>query len=156
MEAAKDKSVFLDLLDSDLRMASSFMGDERVRAHFRVYNDPVAASRPQVPKFGKPYYMGRYKDYRKTMEDYVLRNPSPVDELLTGDLFVRLDFYVAPPKKSKLRFPKPDIDNYEKAIYDTMTGWLWKDDCQVAEHHVRKLWDKPGGAGYVELLVKVL
>lgn len=155
MEAAKDKSVFLDLLDSEMRMGVAEWAG--YAAYIKIPLNPVAASRPQVPRFGKPYYVGRYKEFKEVlMPDWILRNQRPVEELLTGDLFVRLDFYVAPPKKSKLRFPKPDIDNYEKAIYDAMTGWLWKDDCQVAEHHVRKLWDKPGGAGYVELLVKVL
>ena len=35
---------------------------------------------------------------------------------------------------------KPDIDNYEKALYDSMSGIVFKDDGQIALHDVGKFY----------------
>lgn len=46
---------------------------------------------------------------------------------------LELTFKVAKPKTSKLLFPKPDIDNFEKAFLDAVTQaeGVWDDDSQV-------------------------
>lgn len=36
----------------------------------------------------------------------------------------------------------PDLDNLEKAIYDSLNERVWKDDCQIVEHTTRKVWVK--------------
>lgn len=75
-------------------------------------------------------------------------------EPLKDALYVTLSFYIEPPKNiSRIKknkpliekellpvFKKPDIDNFEKAIYDSMTGIVFKDDGQVAGHEVRKIY----------------
>jgi hypothetical protein len=54
-----------------------------------------------------------------------------------GPLFVALIFIVKPPKKhrpSNVLQPcpiRPDIDNYEKMVYDALNGVIWKDDKQI-------------------------
>lgn len=35
---------------------------------------------------------------------------------------------------------KPDVDNYEKALYDSMSGIVFKDDGQIALHDVGKFY----------------
>lgn len=35
---------------------------------------------------------------------------------------------------------KPDIDNYEKSLYDSMSGVVFKDDGQIAMHDVGKFY----------------
>ncbi|WP_152640076.1 RusA family crossover junction endodeoxyribonuclease, partial [Streptococcus pneumoniae] len=35
---------------------------------------------------------------------------------------------------------KPDIDNYEKALYDSMSGIVFQDDGQIALHDVGKFY----------------
>ena len=66
----------------------------------------------------------------------------------------RLRFYIKPPQYlSKVKkyhqdlidevIPvdkKPDIDNYEKALYDSMSGIVFKDDGQIALHDVGKFY----------------
>jgi Holliday junction resolvase RusA-like endonuclease len=35
---------------------------------------------------------------------------------------------------------KPDIDNLTKAILDALNGIVWKDDAQVAQINIQKIW----------------
>ena len=35
---------------------------------------------------------------------------------------------------------KPDADNILKAVCDALNGFAWKDDAQVIEAHVRKVY----------------
>lgn len=37
---------------------------------------------------------------------------------------------------------KPDNDNAEKAIYDALNGFAYKDDTQIAENHTYKFYDE--------------
>ena len=73
---------------------------------------------------------------------------------LIGALEADVKFYIKPPKyvsqvkKNQVRLlsetipvgKKPDIDNYEKALYDSMSGIVFKDDGQIARHCVCKLY----------------
>ena len=36
----------------------------------------------------------------------------------------------------------PDLDNYEKMVFDCLNGLAWKDDKQVAESHARKVYSE--------------
>lgn len=51
-----------------------------------------------------------------------------------------------PHKHGEWRVTRPDTDNLEKLLKDTMTHMgFWKDDAQVVVEHVEKLWsDTPG------------
>tara|TARA_R100000664_G_C2723293_1_gene116057 strand:+ start:562 stop:945 length:384 start_codon:yes stop_codon:yes gene_type:complete len=107
---------------------------------------PVAASRPRVSKHGA-YFTGAYKEYRKVMLDLV---PETLGEFepLTYPLSVDLELYVKRPKTTKLEAPRADIDNYLKAIFDSMNGFLWEDDTQIRQVYATKQWAKPGEDGY--------
>lgn len=35
-----------------------------------------------------------------------------------------------------------DLDNLEKAIYDSLSGHIYVDDKQIVEHRTRKVWTK--------------
>jgi Holliday junction resolvase RusA-like endonuclease len=108
---------------------------------------PVPASRPRVTQYGA-YYNAVYDQFRKNMA-----------KLLTGKLTLyaeplRLDvtfFKEIPKSYSKKRRDEmdgtyisvtPDLDNLEKAIYDSLNDCVWKDDCQIVEHTTRKVWVK--------------
>lgn len=74
--------------------------------------------------------------------------------LLDGALKTRVRFYIKPPvslsrvKKNQENIKnecipvgkKPDIDNYEKALYDSMSGIVFHDDGQIAFHEVGKFY----------------
>ena len=60
------------------------------------------------------------------------------------------------PKRTKLDYPKADIDNYLKAIFDCLNGKLWVDDKQVVVVHAEKAWTEPGEEGYFVVRVEKL
>ena len=56
--------------------------------------------------------------------------------LLGGPVTVALDFVMPRPKATPKRFTpaavkRPDIDKLERAVFDALTGIVWKDDSQV-------------------------
>lgn len=60
---------------------------------------------------------------------------------LEGPLGVTLNIRATKPRTSKLRFPKPDADNYAKSILDAATvAGLWGDDSQVVNLTAYKRW----------------
>ncbi|MGF0086831.1 RusA family crossover junction endodeoxyribonuclease [Streptococcus hyointestinalis] len=74
--------------------------------------------------------------------------------ILVGALRAKVRFYIKPPqyiskpKKNQQALldevipvgKKPDVDNYEKALYDSMSGIVFKDDGQIALHDVGKFY----------------
>mgnify|MGYP003641671900 CR=1 FL=1 len=101
--------------------------------------NPVAASRPRFSKHGHAYFAGAYKQFRKDMideADVVLGELEP----LQGPLSVDLEIFVCKPKSTKLHSPRGDIDNFTKAIFDSLNGRLWEDDRQIEKLYVVKCW----------------
>lgn len=82
-------------------------------------------------------------------------------EPMEGPVYLRLDFYAPRPgahfrgKSRDLRptapeyhTGKPDADNFAKAIMDALTVLrMWRDDSQVADLRVRKLYEDDRGPG---------
>ncbi|WP_438832318.1 RusA family crossover junction endodeoxyribonuclease [Streptococcus pluranimalium] len=74
--------------------------------------------------------------------------------ILDGALRAKVRFYIKPPqyiskpKKNQQALldeiipvgKKPDVDNYEKALYDSMSGLVFQDDGQIALHDVGKFY----------------
>lgn len=100
---------------------------------------PIAASRPRVSKHGA-YFAGPYKQFRTDMIEIV--------QDVLGDGFIPIEYplsvdveiYVKRPKKTKLDAPRADIDNYLKAIFDSLNGHLWDDDKQIRTVYASKQW----------------
>lgn len=100
--------------------------------------NPVAASRPRLSRFGA-YFSGPYKEFRSAA-------PRVIDPILVGHtpyggtLEVTIKLFVEQPKATKLLLPKPDVDNYAKAVLDSLNKKLWEDDSQVRTLKVTKAW----------------
>lgn len=122
---------------------------------FKFPLNPVAASRPRVGKFGA-YFTGPYKKFRHKAAEIVNqvlgRNFTP----LTGKLAVDIECYVTRPKSTKLELPRADVDNYSKAVLDSLNGALWEDDSQIKSLYTTKDWANPGEEGYFIVSVEVL
>lgn len=52
------------------------------------------------------------------------------------------------PKREKLPFRKPDLDNFLKLLLDSMNGILIADDAQITTIEMKKRWS-PNGIGYI-------
>jgi Holliday junction resolvase RusA-like endonuclease len=108
---------------------------------------PVAASRPRISRRGA-YFAGPYKKWRQEMVDLVPMLLGDSFVPLTGSIEVDLELYVTHPKKTKLKAPRADIDNYIKAVFDSFNGWLWEDDTQIIKVYATKQWTNPKHDGY--------
>ena len=70
---------------------------------------------------------------------------------IAGPLDMDIVFYAKRPKTTILQYPKPDIDNYSKAILDSLNGKLFVDDYQVVLLTATKLWALPEEDGRIEI-----
>lgn len=61
---------------------------------------------------------------------------------LEGPISVRMVFYVERPKTVTRQFPevKPDLDNYIKAVSDSLNNIVYKDDSQIVKIQALKLY----------------
>lgn len=114
--------------------------------------NPVAASRPRVGKWGA-YYTGTYKEFREKAAEIVWDTIGMDFEAIDTELAVSIELYVKRPKSTERGWPKADIDNFAKAVLDTMNGKIWKDDSQITSLHVSKQWAGKGEEGYFTLEV---
>jgi Holliday junction resolvase RusA-like endonuclease len=106
---------------------------------------PVPASRPRVPRYGKPYFA---KTYRKWRDDAAKVVPTS-QRLIAHPVRVDVVFAVPRAKTSKLIVPWGDGDNFEKALYDMLVrkGYL-EDDKWITTGQWKKRFLPFGQKGY--------
>ena len=114
---------------------------------YRFPINPVAASRPRVSKFGA-YFTGPYKRFRSAAAIIINRILGRNFTPMSGKLAVDIKCYVTRPKSTKLEYPRADVDNYSKAILDSLNGKLWDDDSQIIALFISKQWASPDEEGY--------
>lgn len=93
-----------------------------------------------------------YKDWQ-ALAAKALKKHQRADGPLAGPLKVTVEVFVARPKTTKLPHPKPDVDNYAKAILDAITkdGRFWTDDSQVQRLIVGKSWTTGDPAIHIQI-----
>jgi Holliday junction resolvase RusA-like endonuclease len=69
------------------------------------------------------------------------------EEPITGDVSLRVEVYHDSKRKN-------DIDNFNKILFDSLTGIVWVDDQQVQELTLSKRYDKDNPR--IELTIKEL
>nr|QPI16360.1 MAG: hypothetical protein NIOZUU157_00250 [Virus NIOZ-UU157] len=120
----------------------------RIVVSFEI--NPTPASRPRVARLGT-FYGNKYKGFKKDMDELLL----DIDkEWLEGLIFADMTFFVAIPKswskkKKKLKSGQwcdnnADLDNYEKAILDSLSGAYFHDDRQIVQQQSKKIWADTG------------
>lgn len=112
--------------------------------------DPVPAARPRVTRWAT-YYPKKYTDFRKAMQSLLRGVPKT---LLTQSLITEVIFFKKLPismsKKQRETLcgtycvSNMDLDNLEKALYDSLTGHVYVDDKQIVKHTTEKRWTKEG------------
>lgn len=117
---------------------------------------PVPASRPRLSRGRKPYYAKTYTAFKGRTPKLVrvACSNAGLHRPLDGELAVAVRIVATRPKSTILTRPKPDVDNFAKAVLDACNGIVWHDDDQVVDLHIIKQWSDPGQPGYFELAVK--
>ena len=107
---------------------------------------PVPASRPRVTRWST-YYGKKYTQFKKDMA-VITADIKSIP--MTGNVFAELQFNVTIPKSwsKKKKEAKngaycdnhADIDNYCKAILDSLNGVYYDDDKQIVMLQATMLW----------------
>lgn len=141
--------------------------------------EPKGQMRPRARRSGNRavvYEHEKMRPWRKLATSLVKK--AYEGDVLTGALRLDVTFYMRAPKKISERptprakaktwqrykqfaceemyvVTKPDLDNLEKAIYDSVSDALtvWHDDCQIVEHTTRK---KYSPNPRIELIIEVV
>lgn len=108
---------------------------------------PMPAPRPRFramivrgKAIGTAYSPKEYKEWQEAAVA-AIKEQVHEDLSLEGPLSVGLVVTARRPKTTKLFAPKPDVDNYAKAVLDVLTkAAVWLDDSQVACLAVKKEW----------------
>jgi Holliday junction resolvase RusA-like endonuclease len=132
---------------------------------FTVYGEPVAKGRPRFAKRGN--YVQTYTPVKtKSYEDEVrllATKAKGSGSTLEGSVsvFIYISFSVPQSYSKRKReaclsgetkhTKKPDLDNVAKAIIDGMNGIIFKDDSQIINLHVTKVYAE---VGKVEVLIR--
>lgn len=117
---------------------------------FVVAHEPMPCPRPRITvrgRFAHAYYPTEYKQWKNEAQDLIeaQMDAQPINTYYDVPLQVILVCVVQKPKTSKLLAPKPDVDNYAKAIMDALTAaGAWGDDAQVIDLRVVKRWTNKG------------
>jgi Holliday junction resolvase RusA-like endonuclease len=106
----------------------------------------------EIAKQAQSWLSERAKEAREFLEAAGKSVPGPMGnhELFKGPLKMELVFYMLKPKsypKSVVHHTKkPDIDNLAKAVSDGLNGIFYKDDSQIVDLRIRKMYceDSPG------------
>jgi len=121
---------------------------------------PVPASRPRVTRFGVYYgktYSAWMTEVRRLMSDTLSGRGAGDTKLLfpTGALMAAVEIVAARPVTTKRAWPRGDVDNFEKAVYDEITKsqLVWADDDQIVEAMVVKRFARAGEAPHIRLWV---
>lgn len=119
---------------------------------------PVPAARPRVTRSGRVYYPKTYSSWKSAAAKLLpaCLFDAGLFRKLVGPLLVSLVCRVTRPKTTKLEHPKPDVDNYAKAVLDACNGLAWVDDEQVIGLVVVKEWAEPGAEGEIDMSIKEL
>lgn len=119
--------------------------------------EPAPAARPRVSRKGWTYYPAKYKNFKAALAAMFINAINPKFSAFAKCVqpcVAHVEIVASRPKTTKLPFPKPDVDNYFKAVTDAATGSVWADDWQIQKASVEKRWAKKGETPHVRLQVK--
>jgi Holliday junction resolvase RusA-like endonuclease len=118
-------------------------------ASWRFDLTPVPASRPRIGRYGV-HYSKHYERFRREAKVEIPRLLAAFTPLECA-LELWVVFYAEKPRTGKKLWPKGDVDNFEKAILDSLNEHAFKDDDQIIDMHSSKRY----ATGQPHILVTV-
>jgi len=122
------------------------MGKKYKRIALKFNLNPVPAARPRVSRWST-YYPKKYTQFKKDMLALTSElDVTPTENLVAMGMVFNIKMPTAWPKKKKLEQNgqycdnNVDLDNYQKAILDSLNGVLYLDDRQVVKIMTVKRW----------------
>jgi Holliday junction resolvase RusA-like endonuclease len=128
---------------------------------FNIDIEPKAQPRPRFARIGKAvraYHPAKVGAYKAEIRRQVIAQGGRL--IPEGPIGLWITFFMPRPKSHmttkgeiKKNAPawhtsRPDLDNLEKAVMDSLTGIIWKDDSAVCDKHVLKVYvTEPGDVG---------
>ncbi len=103
--------------------------------------DPVPAARPRIARNGGRFYPKKYTEWRSSVGKII---GGLTIEKVMYPLAVFVGIECERPRTTKLDHPKPDADNYAKAVLDCLNGVAWEDDSQIVWLVTAKRWADSG------------
>jgi len=120
-----------------------------MKAQFNII--PIPASRPRVTRW-TTYYGKKYTKFKEEMA--AITEIVKLENLMQGNIYAEICFNVPMPKSwsNKKKESKDgrycdnnaDIDNYCKAILDSLNGVYYEDDRQIVMLKATMFWAKTG------------
>lgn len=129
---------------------------------FKIPITPVPKGRPRLGKFGT-YTPTATKNFEEMVRVYArqaMGSQEPLEKPLEAFLYFRMG---VPQSYSKKRTEaclsgseRPvtrngDLDNLAKGVLDAFNGIIFKDDCQIVEMHLTKVYAQEAG---IDVLIK--
>lgn len=118
---------------------------------------PMPCPRPRVALRGRvpvAYYPKDYTAWKNQAADLIASLLPPDHQPYEGPVEASIICAVERPKSTNLPAPRPDADNYAKAVMDAMTqAGVWKDDSKVVRLAITKRWTQSGEAPCVYIRV---
>lgn len=109
---------------------------------FNIPLKPVAAARPRIAGKAR-YYPAAYTAYRKDLAVHLAQHKPAAP--LEGQLEVRCEFVMPRPKSSKFTAPSGDLDNFAKAIWDSLQiAGFFADDRMIMQASLSKRYCTEG------------
>src|ERR1700689_3625509 len=110
-----------------------------MKIYFELPIAPVAKERARTTRFGT-FTPERTKEFEQLVKLHSRKYApkEPFKKPVSLDCY----FYLSKPKKPKFTHPgvRPDIDNYLKAMMDSLNGIMWKDDSLVVKIRTEKVY----------------
>jgi Holliday junction resolvase RusA-like endonuclease len=106
---------------------------------FVLHLEPVAKGRPRFNCLTRSAYTpSKTRSYEKDLKLFSRRYVPA--EPLRGPIEVEIKFFIPKPRSVKTHYPtkRPDLDNYAKAVLDSMNEIFYKDDSQIVDLRISK------------------
>ena len=119
-----------------------------MKIELEILGKPMGKGRPRLSKYGTytPEKTVNYENYVKLCFINKYKNYTPTEKALKAKITALFEIPTSYSKKKKKELigqphaNKPDADNIAKIVLDSLNGLAYKDDNQIAELEIKKVY----------------